>query len=575
MKDRRLVSTIGVFVLFSLAIAVLLLVGSCDQNDSDNAADDDDDDDTFDGGSGDDDNLGGGDDDYMDDDDGGGGWYDDDDCADDDDFSDDDDTTAGDDDSSGSDDDDNDDDNSSGGDDDDDDDDDTTPPSLECPEPGPPLALFLSADDSNSQASPIIARSIIEHNNLVPAGKVRTYEFTNYYQIDYPAPSENAIKIRAQLRPRSQAEFPEEHVLQIGAQSRSQSRDEGRPLNIVFSVDTSGSMSGQPIELLRDVCRAVIRKLRPGDVVSIVEWDNDINVVLDSYAVTRWNDPYLLGIIDDLQADGSTNLHGGLVRAYDLARENYLPDGLNRVILISDGQANVGVTSIDLIAAEADDSEGEGVYMVGVGVGEAYSYYNDSLMDQVTDAGKGAYIFIDQSLEAYKQFDERFMENMELAAMDVRAELVMPWYMVMTDFFGEEVSSNPDEVEPQHLGPNDAMVYHQHIAPCDPDLWDAADEITVKAHYIHPITRETKVVSHTATLAELLAAPANALRKGDAVVAYAEALKFIWENRYDESMALAECQRVRELVFAAATDLADGELFEIVSLLDQVEEILD
>ncbi len=547
----------GWCIFFTVLLAfVAVWAVACDSGSSGGDGDDADDDS---------DSPGYGDgDDYGDDDDGNN--VSDDDATDDDDSYSDDDDDDDDDDAC-------DDDDSSQTDDDDDDDDDDTP-DYECPDQTEPTVLYLSADDSNSQASPVIARAIIRQGDLVPAEKIRTYEFTNYYQIDYPAPEPGRINVVPQMRLHEDGEYPGEYTFQIGAQSHRLTRSQGRSMSIVLSLDTSGSMGGWPIALLRESCRAIAGELREGDVISIVSWSSSTSVVLDSLFVSGPNDPRLLEVIDALQSDGSTDLHGGLVRAYELARRNFSQYRLNRVVLISDGQANAGVTDINLIAQAADDEEGEGIYLVGVGVGEPYDYYHDKLMDQVTDAGKGAYVYIDSELEARKQFGERFMENMELAAMDVRIKLTMPYYFLMKEFHGEEYSPNPEEVEPQHLGPNDAMVFHQYLIACDTELVDPGDTITVEAQYFDPFTREEKVDVKSRTVARMLDTDADQLLKGDAVVTYAEALKQIWEASYNSDEALAICRAAKEKVSVAAAILVDGELWDIVELLEQVENIL-
>jgi len=449
-------------------------------------------------------------------------------------------------------------------------------PDYECPEDTSPQVLFLSADDSNSQASPVVARATILEGGLVRSAYVRTYEFTNYYNIEYKAPPRGQVRVVPQLRVREDSDFDLEYVLQIGVQAHHTNYIHGRHLNVTFSLDTSGSMEGNSIRLLKETCRAIAGKLKKGDIVSMVKWNQNTNVLLDSYVV-RWpNDRVILDKIDSLRADGSTDLHSGLVKAYELAWENYDPDRMNRVILISDGQANTGETDIDIIAQAADDSEKEGIYLVGVGVGDPDDYFHDTLMDEVTDAGKGAYVFIDSEEEARKQFGERFMKNVEIAAMDVQVELTMPYYFIMDEFHGEEYSEDPEEVEPQHLAPNDAMIFHQFLVVCDPELLNEQDVINVKAHYTDPFSRERKTAEAETTIEHLLWAPADQLLKGDAIVTYAESLKEIYRAVEDGKgeEAIEICRNARDKVQAAADYLNDEELKEIVDLLDTYEETL-
>ncbi|HDH96817.1 MAG TPA: VWA domain-containing protein, partial [Proteobacteria bacterium] len=390
-----------------------------------------------------------------------------------------------------------------------------------------------------------------------------------YYDIQYEEPPFGHVRIVPQLRIRGDSVFDVEYVFQIGVQSHRVSGLRRRHLNLTFSLDTSGSMEGKSLRLLKATCRVIASQLKKGDIVSVVKWRHYASVALDSHVVQGPNDPALLAVIDSLYADGSTDLHSGLVKAYELAWKNYDPERMNRVILISDGQANTGITDIEIIAQAAEDSEKEGIYLIGVGVGDPDDYFHDTLMDEVTDAGKGAYVFIDSEEEAQKQFGERFMRNVEIAAKDVRVELTMPYYFIMDEYHGEEYSENPEEVEPQHLGPNDAMIFHQFLVVCDPDLLDVWDTINVKAHYTNPFTHQRMTEEEEMTIEQMLQAPADQLLKGDAIVAYAEALKEIYRKleQGNRDEALKICRETKEKVQDVASFLNDDELQEIAELL--------
>ena len=424
-----------------------------------------------------------------------------------------------------------------------------------------PQVLYLSADDSNSMASPVIARSLIDQGFLVPAGMVRTYEFTNYYDISYEPADPGRVRVLVHMKP----EEEDFYNLQIGAQSHETEPWERRPINLTFIMDTSGSMRGTPIELEQDVCRAIASSLRPGDVVSMVVWDVSDATILDSHPVTGPHDFVLRSVCGSLTASGGTNLHGGLVAGYTLASANYDPAYLNRVVLVSDGQANLGVTDETLIAREAEDEEGEGIYLVGVGVGKGY---NDTLMDAVTDAGKGAYVFIDSREEADLIFGERFLSTLEIAAMNVQVQLTLPPWLRIEEFHGEEISGDPKEVEPQHLAPNDAMIFHQLVKACEEPPLD--DVITASARYTDPFSRERRTDTTTVTIAELMASQADPqLVKGTAIVEYAEGLKDISDlmRAGDTTGAQGACDSVEASLSLAAAETADPDLADIAGLL--------
>jgi Ca-activated chloride channel family protein len=425
--------------------------------------------------------------------------------------------------------------------------------------------FYISADDSNSMAGPAVARFLINNGQRV-TGAIRTYEFLNYYTFDYDSPAAGSVRTSAQLRV---AADEESYDLQIGVRAADLDDGDRRPLNITLSIDTSGSMGGTPIQRVKQCCVALASSLRAGDVVSMVTWNTTQSTVLQSHAVQSANDATLIGECNSLTAGGSTDLHSGLVRAYELAALNFEPSRINRVVLISDGGANAGVTDEELIAEHADDAEGEAIYLMGVGVGDddTPNYYNDQLMDAVTDAGKGAYIFVDSAQEAAEMFGERLLGNIDIAARDVRVELTLPPTFEMIEFHGEEYSDNPDEVEPQHLAPGDAMIFHQTVGSCDPAVPTLDDEVRVLVSWDEPIARAAESDELVTTLGDLLEADNSLLLKGNAVVAYAGALKQLRTLEGQAAKDLITATRAQ--VQLAAEALADDpDLAEIDQLLE-------
>ena len=439
-------------------------------------------------------------------------------------------------------------------------------PATSCPGTTDPIVLYMSNDDSNSQASPAYARRVIHEGGVVDPFRVRIHEFLNYYDLSYDNPGDAPATVGVQMR-RIDAELGE-FALLLYAQGQKIGDEQRRPINLVFSLDTSGSMAGEPLDLLKASMTAVAGSLRADDVVSIVSWSDTQSVALAGHLVTGPDDPDLLAAITALESGGSTDLSAGLITAYELAEESYSPDRINRIMLISDGGANTGETDEQLIGDAAADRDGEGIYMIGVGVGEA-SYYNDLLMDTITDKGKGAYLFVDSPAEAQRSFGTHFLRNVEVAARDVQMQLTLPWYFGIKEFHGEEYSANPAEVEPQHLAPNDAMSYHQTIQACEPREIRAGDTIQARATYKHPITREEMVSEVTVTLADVVEADATQLYKADVIVAFAQALIVIGDQMAKPDPAAAKQIAVDMTAWlgTAADTLADPEVAEMRDLM--------
>jgi Ca-activated chloride channel family protein len=431
------------------------------------------------------------------------------------------------------------------------------------------VVLYLSPDDSNSMSSPVHVRErvLTENSQSLDGIPVRVWEFMNYYGFDYPAAADGELSLYAAMAP---VEGPEPTwQLQLAVSSETMTPDERPPMSITLVLDTSGSMAGEPMDMLKETCRALAANLRFGDVVSMVEWDTENVWTLAGYPVSGPNDVMLLEKIEELAYGGGTDLNGGLVSGYQLAQENYDVDMLNRLVLITDGGANAGVTDIELIAENAAFGGSDGIYLVGVAVAKG-SAYDGELMDVVTDAGKGASVFATDMQEAWSLFGDEFENTMAIAGRDVQVELTMPPGFEIVKFSGEEFSGDPQEVEPQHIAPNDAMVFHQQIQTCAPEIVDDSSMITVTASWEDPWTFEVKQVEQSWSFAELAAMDQALLLKGAAVLAYAESLK-TYKQASTDAQKTAALAGVFALLAPAQAALPDDEdLLEIAMILAQL-----
>jgi Ca-activated chloride channel family protein len=434
------------------------------------------------------------------------------------------------------------------------------------------VVLYLSPDDSNSMSSPVQVRErVLKDDGFISSVAIRPWEFMNYYSFDYSAAEDGSLALAAELRVLEG--FPAEqphYELQLAVSSEQMTDEERPPMNVTLVLDTSGSMAGESIELLRHSCRAIAASLRAGDKVSMVEWDTENVWTLAGYEVSGPNDPMLLDKIEELEAGGGTDLNGGLTSGYQLAQEVYDIEAINRLVLISDGGANAGVTEVDLIAQNAEYGGSDGIYLVGAGVDMAGTY-NDDLMDVVTDAGKGASVFITDEAEAWKVFNQNFLNTMAIAARDVQVELTLPPGFQIVKFSGEEFSGDPTEIEPQHLSPNDSMVFYQQLQTCAPELVDDAAEITVTASWLDVVSFESVEVSRTFTVAELLAVSATGMAKGAAILAYTDAL--IQIKKGDPTlMQMTTNVAYEKLAVAEAALPGDADLIEIHAILDALTQ---
>jgi len=433
-----------------------------------------------------------------------------------------------------------------------------TPPVQDplCPglDTSKPFVVYLSADDSNSMASPAHCRDLLSLGIEPRPSQVRTYEFLNYYKIQYTPPEFGKLQIYPEIQPTKE---PKLFEFQIAL--RSYDAVTRRPMNMTFVVDTSSSMQGPGISRAKAAMAAIASQFATDDVVDIVTWNKENTILLKDFKVAGPNDPKVLQAIDSLTTGGDTALSQGLLEGYNLASAHVQDGRMSRIVLISDGGANVALTDAEKIGDYAEVSDKEGIYLVGVGTGPPLTY-NDTLMNIVTDRGRGAYIYLDSDTEAKRMFADRFDETMEIAARGVELELTLPWYFNVEATSAEHTGRKPSDVKGQHLAPSDAMVFLQSLSVCNPAVIQNTDLVTIRATWKNPLSYEDRLTEFTTTVQALLEGPKPTLPKGKAIVAYAEALKMPSQ----ETLAKAH-----DLVVKADPMNIDPELKEIRGLIEK------
>jgi Ca-activated chloride channel family protein len=279
-----------------------------------------------------------------------------------------------------------------------------------------PLSTFSIDVDTASYAN---CRRYLNDNMLPPPPAVRVEEFINYFNYQYPNPrGEHPIAITTELAP-----CPwngDNELLLVGLQGKTLDTRERMPNNLVFLLDVSGSMnSADKLPLLQSAMRLLTKELRPEDSVSIVTYAGSARHVLKA---THGSDkPRILHAINNLRAAGSTAGGAGIQMAYDEAQTHFIHGGNNRVILATDGDFNVGVSTqqglMDLIRNRRD----EGVYLSVLGFGTGN--LKDNKMETLAQHGNGNYAYIDGILEAKKALVTEFGGTMVTIAKDVKIQI--------------------------------------------------------------------------------------------------------------------------------------------------------
>jgi Ca-activated chloride channel family protein len=270
-------------------------------------------------------------------------------------------------------------------------------------------------------ASYTIARRYVVEGHLPPPDAVRVEEFINYFDLAYPDPADGqgAFAIHLEGAP---SPFGGEHysLLQIGIQGRRVHAEDRKDAVLIFVIDTSGSMKRENrLGMVQRALRMLVEELRPTDKVGIVAYGSRAYVVLDPVRADQKRK--ILRAIDRLRAGGSTYAEEGLYEGYQMAYRAFEEEKINRVILCSDGVANVGRTGADGILETIADYAARGITLSTVGFG--MGNYNDVLMENLADQGDGNYAYVDTLDEAERIFVDNLEGTLQVIARDAKIQV--------------------------------------------------------------------------------------------------------------------------------------------------------
>jgi Ca-activated chloride channel family protein len=278
------------------------------------------------------------------------------------------------------------------------------------------LSTFALDVDTASYA---VARKYVNDGILPPYDAVRAEEFINYFVQDYTPPTNNAFAIYADGAP-SPFHRDGSYLLRVGVQGYDIPAAQRKPASLTFVIDVSGSMATEArLGLVKRSLQMLVDQLRGDDSVSIVVFGDTARVVL--YPTSGADRNTILNAIYSLNPEGSTNTEAGMQLGYQMATQSYLPNGINRVILCSDGVGNVGTTDPVAIINSVKGSAPADVMLSTIGFG--MDNYNDVMMEQLANKGNGFYAYIDSLDEARKMFIDRLTNSLEAIAKDAKVQV--------------------------------------------------------------------------------------------------------------------------------------------------------
>ena len=279
-----------------------------------------------------------------------------------------------------------------------------------------PVSTFSIDVDTGSYAN---VRRFLNQGQLPPADAVRLEELVNYFPYAYPLPSGDTpfgVNTELAVSPWN----PQSRLLRVAIKASDMRVEQLPAANLVFLVDVSGSMDRREgLPMVQSTLKLLVDQLRAQDKVSLVVYAGESRVVLTPTAGSE--KARIRAAIDQLTAGGSTAGESGIQLAYQQAQQGFIAEGINRILLATDGDFNVGISDFDSLKALAADKRKTGISLTTLGFGT--DNYNEELMEQLADAGDGNYAYIDNLREARKVLVDQMSSTLAVVAKDVKIQV--------------------------------------------------------------------------------------------------------------------------------------------------------
>ena len=444
------------------------------------------------------------------------------------------------------------------------------------------LSTFALDVDTGSYT---IARRWIEAGEVPDPSLVRVEEFVNFFDQDYPAPTNATFAVYADGAPTPFTTSSRNHIVRIGIKAREVANVARPDAVLTFVVDVSGSMrEGDRLEIVKQALSTLVGELRSTDRVAIVAYDRNAWVVLEP--TQGWNQEAILALINRLKTGGSTNAEAGLTLGYDLAEASFVEGNINRVILASDGVANVGTTDAGGILWRIGEQANSGINLTTIGVG--LGNYNDVLLEQLADQGDGFYAYVDSHEEADRLFVDGLTGTLFTVAEEAKIQVefnpaTVEWYRLI-GFENRAIADNQfrnDSIDAGEIGAG-----HEVTALYEVQLTEAAwtlgssELATVYLRWREPGASgftELPGVLPASVLSNSFDSASDRSQVDVVVAAYAEVLRGSpWADELSLSWVASEADRLARVVndedvweFANLAAVAAQLLGEPVPILTQ------
>jgi Ca-activated chloride channel family protein len=443
-----------------------------------------------------------------------------------------------------------------------------------------PVSTFSADVDTGAYAN---VRRLLNQGRLPPEGAVRLEEMVNYFPYDYASPTDGSpFGVTTELA--ATPWNPHTRLLRIGIKASDRAVAELAPANLVFLVDVSGSMDRREgLPLVKSTLKLMVDQLRDQDRVSLVVYAGESRVVLEP--TSGREKAKIRTAIDQLTAGGSTAGASGIELAYQMAQQAFIANGINRVLLATDGDFNVGISDFDSLKQMAVDKRKTGVSLTTLGFG--VDNYNEHLMEQLADAGDGNYAYIDNLREARKVLVDQLGSTLAVVAKNVKLQVEFnPAQVSEYRLLGYENRAlkredfSNDKVDAGEIGAGHTVTALYEIVPTGEKGWleplrygksEAVDSgkggelAMLRVRYQMPEGGNSRLIERPIT--DAVSVASNDLRFAAAVAAFSQQLK---DGRYTGEFSLKDTEA---LARGARGDDRFGLRSEFVQLVELAQSL--
>ncbi len=375
--------------------------------------------------------------------------------------------------------------------------------------------VHLSNDDSMSLASAQRVLYALSRGVSLSPSEIRPHELLNYFSFDTAEVPDGQL-----FSVLGGAEQTDDTLrLSLAVKGANPAR---QPLDLSLVLDRSCSMNAEGrMEYTQRGLRMLSENLQSGDRVDVVLFDSGVCTPLENYVVGRDDPALLTGVIEALKPTGSTDLDAGLREAYRIQTERDPADRHlrnQRVVLLTDANLNSGNVNDSLVSEVGRQFDDNDIRLAGIGVGRDF---NDTMLDKLTEKGKGAYVYLGSEAVVDRVFGPGFDALTRTIAHDVRFSVDLPDSLAMERFYGEEASTNEEDVQPIHYYAGTTQLFLQDLTVRD-GTPVRTDPVVMTIRYRDGVTGEPETQQLHTTVGALLDGDPHNLRKAKALMAFTD-----------------------------------------------------